>query len=186
MITVRIARGKRIRVDTMLTGMLLPSGNDAAIALAQRAAGTVPTLRRRDERPRPARWACAARASPRRTASRTAATARAPPTWRRIARAGCCGVPRLARIVPQPGGGLCRSRSRAASSTWPTPTRCCARATRGLTGMKTGYTDAVGTLLRRHGAARWWSSSAWRCCTRPTRPARLAGLLDRGFAVGRR
>ena len=32
-------RGKRIRVETMLHGLLLPSGNDAAIALAQRAAG---------------------------------------------------------------------------------------------------------------------------------------------------
>ena len=32
-----LPRGKRIRVDTMLHGLLLPSGNDAAIALAQRA-----------------------------------------------------------------------------------------------------------------------------------------------------
>ena len=36
-----LPRGKRIRVDTMLHGLLLPSGNDAAIALAQRAGGTV-------------------------------------------------------------------------------------------------------------------------------------------------
>ena len=35
-----LPRGKRIRVETMLYGLLLPSGNDAAIALAQRAAGT--------------------------------------------------------------------------------------------------------------------------------------------------
>src|SRR5438309_2011737 len=34
-----LPRGKRIAVDTMLTGLLLPSGNDAAIALAQRAGG---------------------------------------------------------------------------------------------------------------------------------------------------
>ena len=32
-----LPRGKRIGVDTMLNGLLLPSGNDAAIALAQRA-----------------------------------------------------------------------------------------------------------------------------------------------------
>jgi D-alanyl-D-alanine carboxypeptidase len=34
-----LPRGKRIPVSTMLYGMLLPSGNDAARALAQRAAG---------------------------------------------------------------------------------------------------------------------------------------------------
>ena len=37
-----LPRGKRIGVNTMLHGLLLPSGNDAAIALAQRASGTVP------------------------------------------------------------------------------------------------------------------------------------------------
>jgi D-alanyl-D-alanine carboxypeptidase len=36
-----LPRGKRIPLRTMLYGLLLPSGNDAAIALAQRAAGTV-------------------------------------------------------------------------------------------------------------------------------------------------
>ena len=34
--------GKHVRVETMLYGLLLPSGNDAAIALAQHVAGTVP------------------------------------------------------------------------------------------------------------------------------------------------
>src|SRR3954447_11887910 len=37
-----LPRGKWIGVETMLHGLLLPSGNDAAIALAQRAARTVP------------------------------------------------------------------------------------------------------------------------------------------------
>src|ERR671937_1215326 len=37
-----LPRGRWIDVTTMLYGLLLPSGNDAAIALAQRAAGTVP------------------------------------------------------------------------------------------------------------------------------------------------
>ena len=32
-------RGRRVGVETMLHGLLLPSGNDAAIALAQRAGG---------------------------------------------------------------------------------------------------------------------------------------------------
>src|ERR1700750_1380598 len=36
-----LPRGKRIKLETMLNGLLLPSGNDAAIALAQRVSGTV-------------------------------------------------------------------------------------------------------------------------------------------------
>ena len=35
-----LPRGKRIGVQTMLYGLLLPSGNDAAVALAQRVSGT--------------------------------------------------------------------------------------------------------------------------------------------------
>src|SRR3954470_10456283 len=36
-----LPRGKRIKLETMLNGLLLPSCNDAAIALAQRVSGTV-------------------------------------------------------------------------------------------------------------------------------------------------
>ncbi len=36
-----LPRGHRVRLETMLYGLLLPSGNDAAIALAQHVAGTV-------------------------------------------------------------------------------------------------------------------------------------------------
>jgi len=39
-----LPRGKRIKLETMLNGLLLPSGNDAAIALAQRVSGTVPSF----------------------------------------------------------------------------------------------------------------------------------------------
>jgi D-alanyl-D-alanine carboxypeptidase len=35
-----LPRGKRVKLETMLNGLLLPSGNDAAIALSQRVAGT--------------------------------------------------------------------------------------------------------------------------------------------------
>jgi serine-type D-Ala-D-Ala carboxypeptidase (penicillin-binding protein 5/6) len=34
--------GKRVRLETLLYGLLLPSGNDAAVALAESVAGTVP------------------------------------------------------------------------------------------------------------------------------------------------
>jgi D-alanyl-D-alanine carboxypeptidase (penicillin-binding protein 5/6) len=36
-----LPRGKDVQLETMLYGLLLPSGNDAAIALAQRISGTV-------------------------------------------------------------------------------------------------------------------------------------------------
>src|SRR6266536_2825750 len=36
-----LPKGKRVKLETMLNGLLLPSGNDAAIALAQRMSGTV-------------------------------------------------------------------------------------------------------------------------------------------------
>src|SRR3954469_19732012 len=36
-----LPKGKRVNLETMLNGLLLPSGNDAAIALAQRVSGTV-------------------------------------------------------------------------------------------------------------------------------------------------
>lgn len=35
-----LPKGKDVRLETLLTGLLLPSGNDAAIALAQHVAGT--------------------------------------------------------------------------------------------------------------------------------------------------
>jgi D-alanyl-D-alanine carboxypeptidase len=45
-----LPKGKRIKLETMLNGLLLPSGNDAAIALAQRMSGTVAGSRRSTSR----------------------------------------------------------------------------------------------------------------------------------------
>ena len=42
--------GKHVRVETMLYGLLLPSGNDAAIALAQHVAGSIARVRHAHER----------------------------------------------------------------------------------------------------------------------------------------
>lgn len=39
-----LPRGKHVRLETMLNGLMLPSGNDAAIALAQRVSRTVPAF----------------------------------------------------------------------------------------------------------------------------------------------
>jgi serine-type D-Ala-D-Ala carboxypeptidase (penicillin-binding protein 5/6) len=39
-----LPRGKRVALETLMYGLLLPSGNDAAIALAQHVAGNVPAF----------------------------------------------------------------------------------------------------------------------------------------------
>ena len=55
--------------------------------------------------------------------------------------------PRIARIVAHPLGRAAASRSRAASSTCTTTTRCLIYDYPGQTGLKTGYTDAAGRCL---------------------------------------
>ena len=121
-------RGRRIGVETMLNGLLLPSGNDAAIALAQQAAGgSVKRFVRADEPARPgdgpdlhalllARRARQprqplVRARPRRARARGAARAAA-------------GADR----APPPGRAAVPDQGRA-GSTSTTTTRCCGRAT---------------------------------------------------------
>ena len=150
-----LPRGKRIRTETMLYGLMLPSGNDAAIALAQRAAGTRAEVRRRDERARASGWACVCSrfSSPHgfedqgnhSCAGDLAAVARA-----------VLRVPRLAEIV----------RSREAALPFPIKggklylynnNPLLRQGYRGITGMKTGYTDAAGRCFvatARRGGVR--------------------------------
>ena len=130
----------------MLYGLMLPSGNDAAIALAQRAAGgSVQALRALHEREGRA-------AGPRLHALLHAERVRGQgqplvrrPTSRR-SRARCCAS-RGWRGSSRSARRSCRSRSRAAGSTSTTTTRCCGRATAARPGIKTGYTDAAGRCL---------------------------------------
>jgi D-alanyl-D-alanine carboxypeptidase len=139
-----LPKGKRVRVEPMLYGLLLPSGNDAAIALAQRAAGTVPKfVGLMNARAREMGLVCSHYTSPsgfydagnHSCASDLAMEARA------ILR-----VPRLARIVrtreavlpfPIKGGKLyLYNNNPLLRQGYP-----------GTTGMKTGYTDAAGRCL---------------------------------------
>src|SRR3954449_3220195 len=60
-----LPRGKHIKLETMLNGLLLPSGNDAAIALAQRVSGTVDRfVVRMNEQARALGLACSRFSSP--------------------------------------------------------------------------------------------------------------------------
>ena len=172
-------RGRWIGVNTMLHGLLLPSGNDAAIALAQRAAGgSVNALRALHEREGATSSGSSARGSRRRAGSSTAATTRARATSRR-SRAPCCAS-RGWRGSCAAARPCCRSRSRAGGCTSTTTTRCCAWAIRGTTGLKTGYTDAAGRCLV--ATARRGPIKLGVVLLHSPDPGKQAmQLLDRGF-----
>jgi len=176
-----LPKGKRIRTETMLYGLMLPSGNDAAIALAQRAAGSVPrfvdAMNARAER---MGLVCTRFSSPHgfedkgnhSCAGDLAAVARA-----------VLRMPRLAKIV----------RSREAALPFPIKggklylynnNPLLRMGYRGATGMKTGYTDAAGRCLvatARRGSVRLGVVLLHS----PDPATQATKLLDRGFAASR-
>ena len=177
-----LPRGKRIRTETMLYGLMLPSGNDAAIALAQRAAGSVAAfVAAMNARARRMGLVCSRFSSPHgfedrgnhSCASDLAALTRA-----------LLRVPRLARIVrrreavlpfPVKGGKLYLYNNNPLLR----------QGYRGLTGLKTGYTDAAGRCFV--ATARRGAVKLGVVLLHSRDPANQAKrLLDRGFALARR
>ncbi|WP_205696070.1 D-alanyl-D-alanine carboxypeptidase family protein [Conexibacter sp. SYSU D00693] len=174
-----LPRGKRVSVENLLNGLMLVSGNDAAIALALRAAGSQKAfVARMNQRAQELGMSCTHYASPsgivdahnHSCASDLAAQARM-----------VLDVPRLAAIVkrrrvrlrfPIKGGRL------ELYNTNP----LLRRGYPGVIGVKTGYTDAAGRCLvaaaqrggRRLGVVLLHSPD-------PERHARV--LLNRGFRV---
>jgi serine-type D-Ala-D-Ala carboxypeptidase (penicillin-binding protein 5/6) len=139
-----LPRGRRVKLETLLNGLMLPSGNDAAIALAQRVTGTVERfVARMNEEARDLGLACTRFSSPsgfvdagnHSCATDLAALARA-----------VLDEPRLARIVKRPravlpfpikGGRLYLfNNNPLLRSGYP-----------GTIGVKTGYTIAAGRCL---------------------------------------
>jgi D-alanyl-D-alanine carboxypeptidase (penicillin-binding protein 5/6) len=178
-----LPRGKLIRVETMLHGLLLPSGNDAAIALAQRAAGG--SVRR------------FVRLMNRRAAAMglTCTHFSTPSGFRDAGNHSCAGdvaalaravlrTPRIARIV------------RRRSAVLPFPVKggrlylyntnpLLRERYRGTTGIKTGYTVAAGSCLV--ATVRRGRTRLGVVLLRSREPARQARrLLDRGFRLARR
>jgi D-alanyl-D-alanine carboxypeptidase len=176
-----LPRGKRVKLETMLNGLLLPSGNDAAIALAQRVSGTVGRfVTRMNERARSLGLSCSRFSSPsgfedrgnHSCATDLAAMARAVLDEPRLARI----VKRRRAVLPFPikGGRIFLFNNNPLLRTgYP-----------GTIGVKTGFTNAAGRCLvaaaqrggRRLGVVLLHSPD-------PGRQARV--LLDRGFRVGR-
>ena len=176
-----LPRGKRIKLETMLNGLLLPSGNDAAIALAQRVSGTVQGfVTRMNAHSRALGLSCTHFTSPsgfvdqgnHSCATDLAALARAVLDQPRLARI----VKRRRAVLPFPikGGRIYLFNNNPLLRTgYP-----------GTIGVKTGFTNAAGRCLvaaaqrggRRLGVVLLHSPD-------PGRQAQV--LLDRGFKVGR-
>jgi serine-type D-Ala-D-Ala carboxypeptidase (penicillin-binding protein 5/6) len=176
-----LPRGKRVKLETMLNGLLLPSGNDAAIALAQRVSGTVERfVVRMNEQARALGLACSRFSSPSGFVDRGNHSCAADLAG--LARA-VLDQPRLARIVkrrravlpfPIKGGRIfLNNNNPLLRAGYP-----------GTVGVKTGFTNAAGRCLvaaaqrngRRLGVVLLHSPD-------PGRQARV--LLNRGFALRR-
>src|SRR3954452_8655062 len=172
-----LPRGKWIGVETMLHGLLLPSGNDAAIALAQRAARTVPRfVHLMNIRAHDMGLTCTRFSSPDgfRDKGNHSCAADLAAIARQVLR-----TPRLARIVrrrsaslpfPIKGGRIyLYNNNPLLRSGYP-----------GTTGVKTGYTDAAGRCLVAT-ARRGPMKLGVVLLNSPDPGKQATQLLDRGF-----
>ena len=177
-----LPRGKRIGVDTMLHGLLLPSGNDAAIALAQRAAGNVPSfVALMNARARRMGLVCTRFSNPDGLVARGNHSCAG--DLAAIARA-VLRVPRLARIVRRRQAVLPFPIKRGKLYLYNS-NPLLRQGYRGATGLKTGYTVAAGRCLvatARRGPLRLGVV----LLDSPDPATQARKLLDRGFrAAGR-
>ncbi len=177
-----LPRDKWIGVNTMLHGLLLPSGNDAAIALAQRAARTVPRfVRLMNRKARALGLSCTRFSSPHGFKNRgnhscagdLAALARAVLRQPRLARI----VRRRQAVLPFPikGGKIFLYNNNPLLR----------QGYRGTTGVKTGFTDAAGPCLvasARRGRVRLGAVVLHS----PNPGDQARKLLDRGFRLAAR
>jgi D-alanyl-D-alanine carboxypeptidase (penicillin-binding protein 5/6) len=173
-----LPRGKKVEVRTLLYGLLLPSGNDAAIALALRAAGSQARfVALMNRRARSMGLVCTRFSSV--SGIKDAGNHSCAPDLAALARA-VLREPRLAKIVG----------TRSAVLPFPIKGRklylynnnpLLRSGYKGTTGVKTGYTDAAGRCLvatARRGRIRL--GVVLLDSVDPGRQAER--LLDRGFA----
>jgi D-alanyl-D-alanine carboxypeptidase (penicillin-binding protein 5/6) len=136
--------GRHVRLETMLYGLLLPSGNDAAIALAQHVAGSISGfVKRMNERAAQLGMGCTRYSSPSgyvdaanfSCAADLAVLARVDEQQPRLARI----VRTLSKQLPLPiKGGKVYLYNNNPLLIYHYP---------GATGLKTGFTDAAGRCL---------------------------------------
>ena len=146
-----LPKGRRVRLEALLNGLLLVSGNDAAIALAQHDAGSVGDfVRRMNRRARQLGLGCTHFTSPH--GLQDEGNYSCPRDLAALARADLA-EPRIRAIIgddherlpfPIKGGFL---------DLWNN-NPFIQNGTPGITGLKTGYTDAAGrcyVITRRIG-----------------------------------
>ena len=177
-----LPRGRWIGVNTMLYGLMLPSGNDAAIALAQRAAGGSVRrfVRYMNEKADQLGLVCTHFSTPSGFSDRDNHSCAA--DLAAIGRA-VLRQPRLARIVkereailpfPIKGGKLYLYNHNPLLR----------QGYRGTTGIKTGYTDAAGQCLV--ATVRRGPFKLGVVLLDSPNPGKQAmQLLDRGFKASR-
>jgi D-alanyl-D-alanine carboxypeptidase len=177
-----LPRGKWIGVNTMLYGLMLPSGNDAAIALAQRAAGgsVKRFVRYMNEKAEQMGLLCTRFSTPSGFADKDnhscaadlAAIGRAVLREPRLARI----VKRREAILPFPIKGkrlYLYNHNPLLRQGYP-----------GTTGIKTGYTDAAGQCLVAT-ATRGPIKLGVVLLDSPNPGKQAMQLLDRGFKASR-
>jgi D-alanyl-D-alanine carboxypeptidase (penicillin-binding protein 5/6) len=174
-----LPKGKRVKLETMLNGLMLPSGNDAAIALAQRVSGTVRRfVARMNDRAGDLGLTCSRFSSP--SGFEDKGNHSCAVDLAELARA-VLDEPRLARIVkrrravlpfPIKGGRLYLFNNNPLLRTgYP-----------GTIGVKTGYTDAAGRCLVA-AARRQGRRLAVVLLHSPDPGKQAVQLLNRGFAA---
>lgn len=173
-----LPKKRRVGVEALLNGLLLVSGNDAAIALSQRVSGTVPHfVRLMNQTAQEMRLGCTSFASPdglddrgRSCAQDLAALARAALDEPRIA--AIVRRPKVVLPFPIKGGKLfLYSRNPLVRTRYP-----------GAIGVKTGYTGPAGRCFI--GAAqRGGRRLAVVLLHSPDPGAQARKLLDRGWRV---
>jgi D-alanyl-D-alanine carboxypeptidase len=139
-----LPKGRRVQLEALMNGLLLVSGNDAAVALAQHSAGSVPAfVRLMNERARELGLSCTRFSTPhgfedrdnRSCAVDLAVLARADLAQRRIRR-----IARRSRAIvkfPIKGGRLFLYNNNPLIRA----------GYRGATGLKTGYTERAGRSI---------------------------------------
>lgn len=188
--------GRRVRLETLLYGLLLPSGNDAAVALAQHVSGSVPRfVAEMNAQARRLGLTCSRFSSPSGLQDRgnhscvrdLAVLARevlARPRLARIVATTQVGLPALVprrvkrgkrkRTVWKPGRLWLSNHNPLLRAGYP-----------GTTGVKTGYTDAAGRCMvatvRRGGR-----TLGVVLLHSPTPGYHAERLFNRGFAALRR
>ncbi len=169
--------GKHVRLESMLYGLMLPSGNDAAVAIAQHLAGNIPAfVRRMNAEAAKLGMGCTRYSSPSGYVDRGNYSCAADLA---VLAHVDLAQPRLARIVrtfkavlpfPIKGGKLyLYNNNPLLRYDFP-----------GVTGMKTGYTEAAGKCLVIT-AERDGVRLGLVLLNSPTPATQARKLLDRGF-----